>query len=391
MSSNFTLPPCGFVFWPVATGDSTTLVLKKDTTVQIDLHHCGKSEDEDDPAWPIVDELVRVLPKKDNRPYLSLFILTHPDEDHVKGFEDLLKQVEIGEIWHTPRIFRDYEEKATLCDDAKAFRKEVHRRREAVIARPNDVKSGNRVRVIGHDDVLNDEPYKNFPKEYASIPGTSLTCVDGEDVAANFSAFIHAPFKDDAAKSRNNTSLSLHITLKNGSAEGRLLTFGDREYPTCKQIFEITIEREREQYLVWDILHAPHHCSRKVMYWPNEGEEHDSLQQDIMDYFGDYATEGAHIIISAKSEFTDGEGDYPPHGKARKRYEEIVDAGHLICTHEHPNTESPEPVKFELTSAKLILAPTGAKQTTQASVVKAVEQARGGVQPPQQQVGFGRA
>src|SRR5262245_60424514 len=158
MSEKFTLPKKGFVFWPVGTGDSTTIVVKENqVVVQIDLHHLEKSDDKDDPAWPIVEELVRLLPKKHGKPYLSVFILTHPDEDHMCGFRELLKKVVIGEIWHTPRIFRDYEDEETLCEDAEAFRKEVHRRRHAIIDNPNNVNAGDRVRVIGHDDILNED------------------------------------------------------------------------------------------------------------------------------------------------------------------------------------------------------------------------------------------
>src|SRR4030095_8311618 len=125
MSGTFLLPQKGFVFWPVGCGDSTTIVVKRnEIIVQLDLHHMQKADDSEDPAWPIIDELGRLLPQKNGKPYLSVFMLTHPDEDHILGFADLLKKVTIGEIWHTPRIFRDYDDKAVLCDDAKVFRKE---------------------------------------------------------------------------------------------------------------------------------------------------------------------------------------------------------------------------------------------------------------------------
>jgi beta-lactamase superfamily II metal-dependent hydrolase len=86
------LPDKGFVFWPVGTGDSSTIVIKKDEIVlQIDLHHLSKSDDDDDPHCAIVDELVECLPKKDGKPFLAVFALTHPDEDHIKGFADLFE------------------------------------------------------------------------------------------------------------------------------------------------------------------------------------------------------------------------------------------------------------------------------------------------------------
>ena len=123
---SFQLPKRGLVFWPVANGDSTTVVIDSKTHLQVDLNHLEKSEDDDDPTWSIVDELVKRLPKKDGRPYLAAFALTHPDQDHCRGFPKLLDQVDVGELWFTPRVFREY--KKDLCDDAKAFKSEAERR-----------------------------------------------------------------------------------------------------------------------------------------------------------------------------------------------------------------------------------------------------------------------
>lgn len=393
MNSTFKLPQKGFVFWPVGTGDSTTIVVQENEIIfQLDLHHLEKSEDGDDPAWAIVDELVRLLPKKNGKPYLSVFALTHPDQDHVLGFKELLKKVTIGEIWHTPRIFRDYEDKKGLCEDAVAFYKEVHRRREAIIKNPTNVRAGDRVRVIGHDDILTEDKYKGFPRERTSVPGSIITKLDDTDLPKSFEAFVHAPFKVDAADTRNNTSLSLHINLKEGHSSGKALFFGDREYPTIKQIFDVTIEHDREQYLEWDILLASHHCSKKTMYWKNEGEEDESFRPDIMKDFETYQQSSCFIIASANSDFTDEDGDNPPHGKARRQYEKIVDAGHFLCTHEHSNKESPEPIVFQLSQSGFSLIDSSKSKNTPgaASLMSAVAAARGGTTPPQQQVGFGR-
>src|SRR5712692_9743922 len=139
------------IFWPVGTGDSTTLVLiPGEVVMQIDLHHMAKADDKDNPEWPVIDHLIKLLPKKNGRPYLALFVLTHPDQDHIRGFKELLSRVLIGEIWHTPRIFRDQSDEEALCEDAKAFRKDAHRRRKAIADNPDNIKSGNRLRVIGH-------------------------------------------------------------------------------------------------------------------------------------------------------------------------------------------------------------------------------------------------
>jgi beta-lactamase superfamily II metal-dependent hydrolase len=391
MASAFKMPKRGFVFWPVGTGDSTTIVVKENEIVfQLDLHHLEKSEDSDDPAWPIVDTLVPLLPTKNGKPYLSVFALTHPDKDHVLGFRELLNRVTIGEIWHTPRVFRDYEDEIELCEDAEVFRKEVHRRREAIMRDPGNIKVGDRVRIIGHDDILNEEKYRNFPRERTSIPGHLITVLDDVDVSDCFEAFVHAPFKVDAEDTRNNTSLSLHISLKDGAATGKAFFFGDREYPTLKQIFDLTVQRGRQKYLYWDVLLAPHHCSKRAMYWKDDGQEEESYKKDIMDYFENFKQQGGYLVVSSNSDFTDGDGDNPPHRKARREYEKIVDAGHFICTHEYRSTTSPEPLIFQITSQGTAIERTqGVSEDAISALSAAVSSVRGGTTPPQQQVGFG--
>ena len=121
---SFDLPKRGLVFWPVGNGDSTTIIIDSDTYLQVDLNHLEKSDDDDDASWAIVDELVERLPRVNRRPYLAAFVLTHPDQDHCRGFANLLKKVDIGELWFTPRVFLEYNK--DLCDDAKEFKKESY-------------------------------------------------------------------------------------------------------------------------------------------------------------------------------------------------------------------------------------------------------------------------
>ena len=84
---------------------------------------------------PVVDELAACLPKRGGRPYLSVFALTHADQDHCRGFADLLEAVTIGELWATPRLWREYQDAdAVICDDARAFQEEAERRVRATRA-----------------------------------------------------------------------------------------------------------------------------------------------------------------------------------------------------------------------------------------------------------------
>ncbi len=392
MGTKFKLPNRkAVIYWPVGTGDSTTLVLKpSEIVMQIDLHHMEKADETDNPEWPIIDYLVETLPKKSGLPYLALFVLTHPDEDHIKGFTELLKKVHIGEIWHTPKIFRAQSDQESLCDDAKAFRKEAHRRRKAILNDPNNVKSGDRLRVIGHDNILEEDGYKALPNSCKSRPGEKVSVVDGKDLSTHFQAFIHAPFKDDQTKDKNNSSLALNVVIWEEKRYGQFFFFGDREYLTIKRIFQTTEQNEKNRgYLYWDVMLAAHHCSKAVMYWQAEGDEEEKFKKDIMDYFEAYARTG-YIIASSLSDFTNEEGKNPPHKKARDQYEKIVKPGCFICTHEAPDKKNPEPLVFIVDSDGFSFFDKRKISQGPAVLAAAVERARPGAKPPTVQTGFGK-
>ena len=108
MQNGNSAPDRGFIFWPVGTGDSTTIRAAEDVYIQVDIRHMAKSEDEEETAWPVIDELIEILPTVDDEPFLSVFALTHPDQDHCLGFEELNERVSISELWMSPRTFREY-------------------------------------------------------------------------------------------------------------------------------------------------------------------------------------------------------------------------------------------------------------------------------------------
>jgi hypothetical protein len=398
MSEAFKLPnKKALIYWPIGTGDSSTLVLKPgEIVMQIDLHHLEKADDPEEPEMRIIDDLVRTLPKKANgRPYLALFVLTHPDKDHIQGFAELLRRVDIGEIWHTPKVFRDQPNQEAMCEDAKAFRKEADRRRRAILAAPSAIKSGDDLLIIGHDEILFEDKYKDLPADCKARPGEKVTHVDGKDLSGHFKAFIHAPFKDDQAKDKNNTSLALNVLLQEGQKYGQFFFFGDREYPTIKRIFETTEKtkgsaNDNTGWLMWDVMLCAHHCSKAVMYWQEEADADEVYKPDIMKFFAKYSRDGnGYIVSSSHSAFWDEKGKNPPHKKAKDKYCEIVKPGRFICTHEYPSKKEPSPLVFTIDSGGFGFDDKRPKSQGPSGLAAAVAAARGGAQPPAVQVGFG--
>lgn len=350
MEEDERLPACGAVFWPVGTGDSTSVVVDDTVVVQVDLHDLAKALDEENPEVAVVDRLVDVLPIVDGAPYLAVFVLTHGDKDHCLGFADLLERVTIGELWATPRLWREYNDPDApeLCTDAVAFREESERRIQKTlhaIAAGDAPESGDRIRVVGYDSEHSSHAYDELPDEYLAWPGEPVTTLDGRDCADRFTAFIHAPFKDDAAAARNETSLSMQVTLSGADGgEGKVLLFGDLAHDTIMKIFDYSEKKNRDEHLAWDVLLAPHHCSKRVMYVKND-EGNEVVQLDVLDAFERHARPGATVICSsAVIPMTDVDGQNPPHRKAYDRYLERADE--VICTMSWGDETVPIPVVF---------------------------------------------
>lgn len=373
MTASENLPDRGAVFWPVGTGDSTTVVVDDDSVLQVDLHDMAKADDDENPEVPVIDRLVEALPIRDGRPYLAVFALTHADKDHCLGFADLLDKVHVGELWSTPRLWREFNdfEVEDPCEDAIAFREESERRIEATrraVAAGTDPVSGDRILVIGHDRESGDHPYADLPDRFKSGPGQAVTWLDGEDCTGRFEAFLHAPFSDDAAAPRNETSLAMQITLTDPSGtDGKLLLFGDLSHDTIRKIFDYSEYHDRSQYLAWNLLLAPHHCSKKVMYVP-DAQGKDSLQMDVMNAFQRYGRDGAAIVSSSGViPSSDVAGANPPHRKAANRYMEIVDD--FICTMEWGSEQEPSPVIFGVDAEGAGVVPLAQKEKASLAAV----------------------
>lgn len=377
-------------FWPVGTGDSTTFVVRPNEIVfQVDLRHSQKSEDEETDCAPIIDYLEEHLPKVDGKPYLSAFAITHPDKDHIQGFEELLKRVMVGELWFSPRIFREHDDdKDSLGADAKAFREEAHRRVTATVKAGGDPGAGDRVRVVGWDELLEEEHYKGLPMQFFSVPGDVVETLDGDDLTGQFRVFIHGPFKqgsDEDVGDRNDTSLAMQVVYGDDPSAGGVLLFGDHKYPMLRKIFDVTKNHGNEENMKWQVLLAPHHCSRSVMYQTEEDKL--VLKQDILDDLEAYQVGKGYVVASANCiPQSNAHGDNPPHADAKSRYQELASGG-FLCTHDDGGHA--EPLKFTVNGSDIEFSESKILSKSSDALAKAVAAARGSTETPSTKVGFG--
>ncbi len=379
----FQPPRRGLIFWPVGTGDSTTIRLTDEVYLQLDLRHMAKAEDNCEPAWPVIDELIRILPRFGGRSFLSTFALTHPDRDHCQGFKELYNRILISEIWMSPRTFREFGEGDELCEDARVFHHEAMRRVRATISQGGDPGQGNRIRIIGYDDILRDGEFRGFPEQFLTIPGGTITTLDGQDVSHCFEAFVHAPFREDSFGDRNDCSLAFQVSLSSGNTAGRALLMGDLSYPVIQRVFD----RSTPDTLRWNVLLAPHHCSKSVMYWKDEGDDEETLRERIMHQLADAACKPGYVVSSSEPvpEY-DKPGDNPPHAKAKRQYEKVVPNA-FLCTHEYPSRTNPKPVVFEVSEDGIALVGDVRSSRSMSETLRAA----GGVAPlaTANAIGFG--
>ena len=259
-------------YYPVGNADCTLIKLDNGMTILVDCQILSDLTDGNGKQvmFDVKADVLKEL-KKDRlgRPYVDLFISTHPHDDHCKGFagnfycgdvSDYDKnknkdEIIVKELWITPRGLNN-----NLSAPAEDIRKEAKRRRKLY---DDDVdfqgSEGNYLRIIGYDKD------KEFDNRYCYVPGKLVTTVHEESLSW-LDIFIHAPFKEDVETSKkyddkNATSVVVQFGFKiNGYTEykSRVLMGGDAEHEIWQHILDNNTDEEKLQ---WNIFLAPHHFS----------------------------------------------------------------------------------------------------------------------------------
>lgn len=354
-------------YYPVCNGDQSLITLADKTTILVDcnIREGAKGED-DENLYDVHEDLLRSLQNDSSGvPFVDVFILTHGDHDHCRGFaknfyqgdpskySDVDKKnniIRVDAMWFSPMIAEQHNSN----DDETAYQKEAERRLE--LHRKNDAKRnapGNRIRIIGYDG---DKKYDDLDK-MRSVPGDVVTRFNDKD-QDTFSVFIHSPFKEQlmsAEIDKNHTSIVFQARFKERMSDTEFITLamfgGDSDHYSWETILVKTKKSGKdksEQALRWDLFLAPHHCSWSFFNDRPQADNPDPKQTslDALDY-----KRGTSPKIIASCKKIVAAKPNPPHDAAKKQYiKKVGDANFLNTTTYDIVDDTPQPIIFEVTT-----------------------------------------
>ncbi len=341
-------------FYPVGNGDCNLITIGgANKKMMFDCNFRQKAEDDNNEMYDVLGDLLdnELATKKCGLPFLDAFLLTHPDQDHCRSFADKFylgdpdavpqsakddKKILIGELWYSPRVFEELT--GDLNADAKAFKKEAKRRMEIYKSDAKKAnKDGNRIRIIGWTD----NPDLKGLEDRIVTPGNTISEINGSN-CRYFDMFIHAPFNVDiAGEDRNMTSIVAQLRFKsdkNNVDIARVFLAGDTEWRIIEEIMNKTTD---DNYLKWDLMEAPHHCSYKFF----ADDREDDPNQASLDFL-DKKENSAYVVSSSK--VVKKNSDNPPCQKAKNRYTDKVGESNFFCTSGEKDDDTQKPIVFDI-------------------------------------------
>jgi len=353
-------------FYPVCNGDQSLITLEDKTTILVDCNIREKAKgDDEEEYFDVHEDLLNAIQKdKDKIPYVDIFILTHGDEDHCRGFKTNFYQgdpkkysdtdkknnlIRVDAMWFSPMIAEEH-----TNPDEDAYQQEAERR--LALHRKKDATkddAGNRIRIIGYDG---NTDYKALD-HLRSIPGDIVSRFNDKD-QETFSVFIHSPFKQhltSAEKDKNSTSIVFQARFKEKKADTKFITLaifgGDSDHYAWDTILKETKKSGKdksESALNWDIFLAPHHCSWSFF---NDRPQEDNTEPKKTSLEAlDYKRGSAPKVIASCKKIVVAKPN-PPHDAAKKQYVKKVGDDNFWNTSTYElKGKTPQPIVFEIST-----------------------------------------
>lgn len=304
-------------FFACGNGDSV-LIETAGTTILTDLHLTQGHADPENDEKPDFAPVIRAACKND---VLDLFVLTHPDKDHVGGIADLFHlgapedwdrdpdegepKLLIAEIWCSPYAA----DAAYDTDQSKPILDEI-RRRKRLAGTSEGRWDGNRLTIRCADDAQTSGHFGN-----ASWKVLAPT---------NAEAHIPPPADDRERESCNKTSLGIRWSVDVYGRRNKILLLGDATVEVLERIHDEFLGDPAgdPEALEWDILLAPHHCSRRSLGRVDEKGKDEEFQESEKALKALGCQVGRGYVVSSSRRF--GRNGSPPSTHARNRYYRIL-------------------------------------------------------------------
>ncbi len=351
-------------FFPVGNGDMTLIQLESGRNILIDANIRGAADDSEDPT-PDVAKMLRERLTRDGkgRFFVDAFLLSHPDQDHCTGlrkhfhlgspadWSKTADKVFIRELWSSPMVFRRASRKKNyvLCDDAKAFNAEARRRVQRFRDSKGVVEDGDRILILGEDENGKTDDL-----------GTILVKVDEVFSKVNgvqdhsFSARLLGPLpkgdnveEEELSKNESSTILRFCLAADSNSDAGRYLTGGDAEVGIWERLWDR--HKKRPDWLSYDILLSPHHCSWHSLSYDSWSELREKAKVSEKARNALAQTRAGAVVVASSNPIKDDDND-PPCIRAKREYVAITDAakGSFKCVGELPSEADPDVLEFEI-------------------------------------------
>ena len=329
------------------------------TTVLID---CSVGDELIADYCDINQELRQRLPlDSKGRPYVDAFILTHRHDDHVKGFQkhfhlgplDEYKEDEeelkiiIRELWSTYLFWKPSSASYNLCDDAKAFNKEMKRRVKLYEDNGCIQSEGDRAIIIGKDPDGKTDDLAEINYDIKD----SFTKINERNISTKMSGYILGPIEKQENEDeedfidKNRQSIIMQLVITQNDYNNKILITGDAECLVWDALwgrYKNNLSR-----LEYDILFAPHHCSWHSISYDSQSQDDNPEVCDNSKNALSQNKKSAFIV--SQSKIIKNSDEDPPSEAAKKIYVEIVGENQFICTNEYPDKKKPEPLEFNLT------------------------------------------
>lgn len=328
-NSEITTTDNKITFFAVDNGDSVLLEAHA-KTIMTDLKYRNPDPNNGNSD---LDDIAPIIRDACHNDRLDVFVLTHPDKDHLLGYDKIFHvgapkyrnrtptygnvKIIVDEIWCSPYALKpNY-----VTDEAKPVFDEISRRYKL----RNTVESltnGNRLKVLtagkGQQESL-----------LGGLKWRLLAPTESE-------AKIPRVAKNEPENSSNPSSLVIQWSVTVDNSTSKVLLGGDSTVEVWERINSDYLPVEKE----WNILLAPHHCSRHSI-GRDDGSDTFKFSDEAISALNNPTGNSPCIICSSRKFKT---GQTPPNPLAYKKYLEFLS--------QHGQTSSDSQSRFFITAGK---------------------------------------